>query len=89
MRPIHHYSPLTGRRARRLLAVAAGTALCLGLLPAVGQAAPDQPAVQPAGAAPATAPGAAPGTAGEKPGNYDSRRDGDARSALAARRAAL
>ena len=85
MRPIHHHSPLTGRRARRLLAAAAGAVLCLGLLPAVGQAAPDRPAAEAAGAV----PGAIPGAAGEQPGNYDSRRDGDARSALAARRAAL
>jgi hypothetical protein len=58
----------------------AAVVLCVGLLPAMGQAAPS--------AAPEPSAPAAKGK-GEDPGNFDARRDKNARNALAARRATL
>lgn len=79
MRSILGPSQTSRSRTRRLFGAAAGVVLCLGLLPAAGTA-----------SAAAGSPGASVGAAkGEKPGNYDSRKDGAARTVLAARSAAL
>jgi hypothetical protein len=69
-------------RTRRLLSAAAGTVLCLGLLPAAGQASP-------ADSGPAARPSANGTTHGEQPGSYDARNDPSIRSALTARSSLL
>jgi len=66
-------------RTRRLFGAAAGVVLCLGLLPAAGSA-----------AAATGSPAAKASTVkGEKPGNFDSRRDGANRKVIQARAASL